>query len=429
MAIEYKKILWSMMDKCRGSVDTHQGLEVITTIVACASLSAKRFKKTQNMGANALTPALVEIIEEQRIQYPLAFESSIEQLSQLSDVVLSQVVYGLAGVQDLTPMAATIRETLADNAGKRGGEFTSSAYMEALLPAVIGNVKEKSMLDAVCGLARTTSLINAKEIYLQEKNVSSASLALRLLLIECKDAILVTGDSLMKIEHAKQQFDLVVMEPPMGLRIDAQLRKDIQKHPYIIDSNKPIPTSACDALWIQLALHHLNESGKAYLILPQGSLFRGGYDSAIREHLLNNEWVDKVIGLPPGVLNGTGIPPVLLILDKGKEKGTPIRLVNLSEIGTRKAMSVKLSDDELALALDLIEGRVEDPKKSANVSVREIRQKEPDNTGNNLNIGRYVNTQEEIILPTVEAQNASLEKAKNSFEKAQEDLLTLLRQL
>lgn len=55
-------------------------------------------------------------------------------------------------------------------------------------------------------------------------------------------------------------------------------------------------------------------------------------------------------------------------------------------------------------------------------------QKESDDTGNNLNVGHYVQTQEEIILPTVEVQNTSLEAAKISFGKAQEHILALLRQ-
>ena len=427
MTIEYKHTLLKIMDQCRGALEMRHSLDIITTVAACASLDPKQFNKIKEMGASSLLPALENLIKEQTAIYPNAFEHSIE-LSRLPEKVLEHIVYGLATLNDQPKIANTIREALIDNAGKFGGEFGSSTYMEALIPALLGIVKDKTLLDATCGLARMTSQINAKESYLQEMNATSASLAKRLLLIEGKQALMSVGNSLLELKHAEQKFDLIVMEPPLGLRLDSQLRKEIKNLPYIIDSSKDIPTSAGDALWIQFALHHLNGSGKAYLVLPQGSLFRGGYDGYIREHLLNNELVDKVIALPSGALNATNIEPVLIILDKTKEKGLPIRFVDLRQIGTKQRNSITLNNQQLNLALDLIKGNNEDPKKVCNVTVREIRQTEADNTGNSLSVSHYVQTEEEITLPSNQEQMDSFKQAKQQFEKTQEELFTLLNQ-
>ena len=428
MTIKHKQVLQKIMEQSRGTaLEMRHTLDIITTVAASVSLDPDKFNKIKDMGSTALLPALQNIIKEQSCYYPLAFEPSFE-LSRLPEQLLARIVYSFAEVSELAPLASLIRETLIENAGKFGGEFGSSGYMGALLPALIGDVKDKTLLDATCGLARMTSLINAKESYLQEYNLSSASLAQRLFIIEGKQAEILTGNSLLELKHSKQQFDLVVMEPPLGLRLDPQLRNEIQELPYVIDNSKPIPTSAGDALWIQFALHHLNETGKAYLVLPQGSLFRGGYDSFIREYLLDNELVDKVIALPSGSLVATVIEPVLVVLDKVKEKGSPIRFVDLREVGTKEKNLITLSSEELALALQMIEGDIEDTQKVCDVTVREIRQTQANNIGNNLNVSHYVQTEEEIVLPSVQEQMESLNQAKQQFEKTQEELFKLLNQ-
>jgi len=416
-----------MIDVCRGTIDTRDALDIITTILTCASLDHKRFQSITNMGANSLCVALDTAVYEQELNFPDAFKN-ISKLSLLGDQALSHIVYELSACDDLTPFAEAIRETLIDNAGKKIGEFGSSNYITELLPTLIGDVKEKILLDAACGLARLASKIETNVTYLQEKNLSSASIAARLLLIEGKHLVLAIDDSLTNFNYSEKKFDLVVMEPPMGVKVDSQFRSHVQHAPYIIDSNKSIPVSAGDALWVQLALHHLNESGKAYLVLPQGFLFRGGYDASIREHLLNNELVDKVIALPSGSVPGTNIEPVLLVLDKAKEKGSPIRLVDLRDIGTKSRQSTSLNSKDLTFAIKLISGEIDDDKKSRNVTVREIRQTELDNTGNNLNVSHYLQVIEEITLPTMQEQMDSLQQVKQQFEENQKELFTLLNQ-
>lgn len=427
MTNSYKQALWSMTEHGRGQLEMVHVLDIVTTVAASAFLDKKEFSTIKNMGASSILPALEMVIESLKPRYPLAFENSIE-LSRLSEQSLSQIVYSVAALENLEPLATAIREALLDDFSKAGGESGSSQYMEVLLPALVGDVRNKTLLDAACGLARMTSLVDAKESYLQEINPSIASLAQRLLLIEGKQANFSVGNSLLALEHEKQQFDLIVMEPPLGIRIGSQQREEIQLLPYILDPAKPIPTSGSDALWIQFALHHLDEFGKAYLLLPQGSLFRGGYDSSVREYLLNNELVDKVISLPSGSVNGTAIQPVLLILDKAKQKGSSIRFVDLRDVGTRKGLAISLEDEDLAYALKLVEGSIEDEQKACSKTVREIRQSESDNTGNNLNVSRYIQAEIKISMPSVKEQMTALNSAKNEFEKTQESLNFLLNQ-
>jgi hypothetical protein len=73
-------------------------------------------------------------------------------------------------------------------------------------------------------------------------------------------------------------------------------------------------------------------------------------------------------------------------------------------------------------------GDIEDQSKAKNVTIREIRQTESDNTGNNLNISRYVYVDEVIELPDVAEQLKKLTQSQQIFEQTQQELLTLLNQ-
>jgi hypothetical protein len=44
----------------------------------------------------------------------------------------------------------------------------------------------------------------------------------------------------------------------------------------------------------------------------------------VRVELINNNWLDAVIGLPKGTFLNTGVPPVVLVIDKTRQKGAPI---------------------------------------------------------------------------------------------------------
>lgn len=412
-----------MLDHCRGSVEVRDALDAIASIAACASLLPEQFNKVKDMGANTLVPE-IKAMAEHKLSH--TFEST-NALSRLPDQVIVAVVYTLSELDDLQPLAQAIREVLTEHVGKASGEYGSSRYLEALLPMLIGDVHDKALLDAACGLASMTSLIEAKESFFQERSLFTASLTQRLLLIESNNAKLSVGDSLLQLNQTRQKFDLIVMEPPLAMRLDSETRKQIATLPYVLDLKKALPTSAGDALWIQFALYHLEKKGKAYLVLPQGCMFRGGYDAELREYLLDNELVDKVVALPSGSLSFSNIEPILLILDKSKPKGTPIRFVDLRDIGNRNRSTVTLNAEDRQLAQNIVNSS-EDSPNARNVTVREIRQLEHDNSGNNLNVAHYLSIDEDLVLPSVEVQMMALQQSKQKFEETQEELFALLNQ-
>ncbi len=56
--------------------------------------------------------------------------------------------------------------------------------------------------------------------------------------------------------------------------------------------------------------------GKGAIILPHGVLFRGNKEAGIRKNLILRGFIKGIIGLPPNLFYGTGIPACIMIVDK-----------------------------------------------------------------------------------------------------------------
>lgn len=422
--MEYKKVIWHLADICRGQLESRDAIDIISTVIACAALDKEQFSMISNMGSHSVKDALESIIHEAGSEYPLYSEAFQDAflLSRLEDRKLAEIVYQVSNFSELKPFAESIRDVLVNALGMKAGDFSASDYISKLVPAIVGNAHELRLLDATSGLARTASNICTAETTLQEINFSTVSLAKRLFIIEGKEQEVLRGDSLLEPKWGEKKFDLVVMQPPFSVRFDPQSCLNMEDMPYLFIKNKGVPRTGGDAVWIQFVIHQLNDSGKAYLVLPQGSLFRGGYDGLVRDYLLDHELVESVVALPPGCLPHTGIALVLLVLSKGKAKGSPIRMVDLSDIGSRDRSGVKLNEEELEYAVSLANGKIDEADKTLEISVREIRQ----TTGNLLNVTRYIRTEEEIELPSVEEKMKELEQATTTYQKLQTELQALI---
>ena len=156
-------------------------------------------------------------------------------------------------------------------------------------------------------------------------------------------------------------------------------------------------------------------------MLPQGILFRVGYDASVREYLLENELLEAVIGLPAGILDGTGIPPVILVLNKNKQAGSPVIFVDASDMGSNERHRIIMSDQEAQLIAELATGkRVEDKRYKA-VFIPEIRQ-----NNNELSISRYIAKEIEVAELDLAKELKTLQGYRADFEQSQQALTALL---
>lgn len=415
------KQLWNLMDSSRGSMEVSHTLELISYVAFIAKENPDSFQIIVNSGHAKQLDMLIEAGKLLEESHPMEVCTAPEHY-RVDGKVISSVVNYIATITNFDVLASVLRELSTQTLGRYSID-SANLNMERVFSALVGVCSKKTLYDGACGLARLASSLNAEALYLEEKSHSTYVTAYRLLTLEGKDFKLVAGNSLLESAFGyKQQFDLVVMEPPFSLKFGADERRKLAESPFIqVPTGSSVSATAGDSLWIQQALSKLNGTGKGYILISQGFLFRGGYDAKVREHLLENELLEAVIGLPANVLNGTSIPPVILVLNKNKSAGSSVVFVDASEIGKSNKNRITISEEDAVLIADLAAGKLADDERYKAVFIPEIREQ-----NNELNISRYIVRNVEVEELDVEQELQILNNYQVEFEQSQKTLKLLL---
>ncbi|KFI92072.1 N-6 DNA methylase [Bifidobacterium stellenboschense] len=141
-------------------------------------------------------------------------------------------------------------------------------------------------------------------------NPDMPAIAARRLILMGVDDMTVTlhqQDSLMQDAFQGLRADIVMVEPPFSLRwnpddLDARWRYGVP------------PRSDSALAWIQDAVAHLADGGRAFVVTPEGPLWRPNVESSIRRALVAAGCVEAIISLPSNLYMGTAIPTAIWVL-------------------------------------------------------------------------------------------------------------------
>ena len=100
--------------------------------------------------------------------------------------------------------------------------------------------------------------------------------------------------------------------------------------------------------------------GRCAVVLPQGVLFHGGEDGAIRKQLIESDKLECVITLVSGLFYSTGVSACILILNNNKpaERRGKICLIDAATIYTaRRAQNIMTESDVVIARRQLVVGR------------------------------------------------------------------------
>ena len=114
------------------------------------------------------------------------------------------------------------------------------------------------------------------------------------------------------------KFDTVIANPPFSL--DKWGADEAATDPYNRFWRGIPPKSKGDWAFISHMIEVAQEgSGKVGVVIPHGVLFRGASEGKIRRHVIEENLLEAVIGLPANLFYGTGIPAAIAIFNKGKK--------------------------------------------------------------------------------------------------------------
>lgn len=293
----------------------------------------------------------------------------------------------------------------AQESGKSKGQFYTPAEVSRILAKVVGidripfRDEGYTVYDPACGSG--SLLIRAADeapfeiaIYGQEKEVATAGLAKMNLVLHNKAtgeirAANTFSDPRYFEEGADgetlKRFDFAVVNPPFSLKNWKDGLKNFGRFEGYGDAP---PEKNGDFAWLLHILKSLKSTGRAAVILPHGVLFRGNAEAAIREAIIGRGYIEGIIGLPPNLFYGTGIPACIIVIDKkdaAKREG--IFMIDAGRDFIKDGNKNRLRERDIFKIVSTYTGRVtDDPSYARFVPLAEITEK----NGCNLNIPRYI---------------------------------------
>lgn len=136
--------------------------------------------------------------------------------------------------------------------------------------------------------------------------------------------VLTRGDSLRSDSQPGVMVDIAVVEPPFRERAEG-LRASDPRWAYGVGGR-----AESGFHYMQDALAHLAETGRAYVCTAGGALFRSSADAEVRRRLLAEGCVEAVIMLPRNLLLSTSIPVCIWVLTGPDARRESVLLLDCS---------------------------------------------------------------------------------------------------
>jgi type I restriction enzyme M protein len=305
----------------------------------------------------------------------------------------------------------------ATESGKSKGQFYTPAEVSRIMAKVIG-VREAAqprvtIYDPTCGsgsllLKAADEATGTVSIYGQEKDVATAALArMNMILHNNPTAEIAKGQSTLSNPHFHDEhaylkaFDFVVANPPFSSKNWTQgFLPNNDEFGRFTGYGIP-PEKNGDFAFLLHILKSLKSTGKGAVILPHGVLFRGNAEAEIRRNLLQKGYIKGIIGLPANLFYGTGIPACIIVLDKEQAaERQGIFMIDASKGFIKDGNKNRLREQDIHKIVDAFTNHLELPKYSRLVPLAEIADAKNDY---NLNLPRYIDTQEPEDLQNIEA--------------------------
>ena len=248
----------------------------------------------------------------------------------------------------------------ASQAGKSGGEYYTPQEVSELLTriTVVGKKSVNRVYDPAVGSG--SLLLKFKKVlgvggvregyYGQEINLTTYNLArINMFLhdVNFNNFDIALGNTLTEPAHwDNQPFEAIVSNPPYSIKWEGDNNPLLINDPRYAPAGVLAPKSKADLAFTMHILSWLATNGTAAIVEFPGVLYRGGAEKKIRKYLVDNNYVDTVIQLPPDLFFGTTIATCIIVLKKSKKDNSVLFIDASAEFersGNKNRLNDKLS--------------------------------------------------------------------------------------
>ena len=293
----------------------------------------------------------------------------------------------------------------ATESGKSKGQFYTPAEVSRILAKVIDVKKADkpsySVYDPTCGSGSLLLKVAEESpkgltIYGQEMDIATKSLSVMNMWLHGFPDAQIAGKNTIASPQFKEtngslkRFDFVVANPPFSTKSWSNGISPMNDEFNRFKEYGVPPDKNGDYAFLLHIIASLKSTGKGAVILPHGVLFRGGAESEIRKNILQRKLIKGIIGLPANLFYGTGIPACIIIIDKeNADSRKGVFMIDASKGFIKDGNKNRLREQDIHLVVDVFNNQKEVDKFARFVPFEEIEKNEY-----NLNIPRYIDTQE-----------------------------------
>lgn len=302
----------------------------------------------------------------------------------------------------------------ATESGKSKGQFYTPAEVSRILSKVISVDKADkpsyTVYDPTCGsgsllLKVADEAPNGLTLYGQEKDIATKGLAIMNMWLHGYPEASISGGNTISMPSFKEndgtlkRFDFVVANPPFSVKNWVTGINPMDDEFKRFRGYGVPPEKNGDYAFLLHIVASLKSTGKGAVILPHGVLFRGNAEAEIRKNLLQRKWIKGIIGLPANLFYGTGIPACIIVIDKeNAEDREGVFMMDASKGYIKDGNKNRLREQDIHKIVDAFNRQWEIDKFCRLVHYNEIEKNEY-----NLNIPRYIDTQEEEDIQDLNA--------------------------
>lgn len=325
----------------------------------------------------------------------------------------------------------------ASSAGKSGGEFFTPQEVGELLARIVimDKTSVNKVYDPACGsgglLLKFSKILGKENVregfFGQEINLTTYNLArINMFLhnINYNNFSIERGDTLIHPAHWNDEpFDAIVSNPPYSIKWAGKSNPILINDERFAPAGILAPESKADLAFTMHMLSWLSPKGTAAIVEFPGVLYRGGAEQKIRQYMIDNNFVDTVIQLPPDLFFGTSIATCILVLKKNKSDNN-ILFVDATEECVRNTNKNKLSDENINNIINLLKGRKSVDNKSYLATYDEIKDNEY-----NISVNSYLKTNTEDKKIDINEVNRKLAEIVPRQQQIREELEEIIKEL
>lgn len=327
----------------------------------------------------------------------------------------------------------------AANAGKSGGEFFTPQNVSKLIArlAMSGLTSVNKIYDPACGSG--SLLLQAKKqfdahliedgFFGQEINHTTYNLArMNMFLhnINYDKFDIALGNTLLNPQYGDEKpFDAIVSNPPYSVNWVGSDDPTLINDDRFAAAGVLAPKSKADFAFVLHALSYLSARGRAAIVCFLGIFYRGGAEQKIRKYLVDGNFVETVIALPPNLFYGTGISVNILVLSRHKAD-TKTQFIDASgeDFFKKQTNNNVLTDEHIERIVDIFDRKAPVEYVAALVDNSNIAE-----NGYNLSVSSYVEAKDTREVIDIARLNAEVKQTVKRIDALRADIDLIIKEL